>query len=122
MQVVFSFVRIVCALSALLLFSCTALSARPAEIASSEWPFPAGDAGAQRYSLFTDINRGNVAQLKVARTYRHGDYRSGWPDPFKGTAFEASPIVVDTRLILSTPLNRVIALDAETGRELWGFD
>ncbi len=123
MQVVFSFVRNICALGAQVLFSCVELGAQAAEaFKPSEWPIPAGNAGAQRYSPLTDINRSNVKQLKVAWTYRHGDYRSGWPDPFKGTAFQASPIVVDNRLIFPTPFNRVIALDPETGRELWAFD
>ena len=123
MQVAFSFVRIICALSAQALLSCIDLGAQAAEVFKpSEWPVPAGDASAQRYSPLTDINRSNVAQLKVAWTYRHGDYRSGWPDPFKGTAFQASPIVVDNRLVFSTPFNRVIALNPETGREVWAFD
>ena len=107
MQVVLSFVRIICALTAQALFSCIEPSAQAAEVFKpSEWPVPAGDAGARRFSPLTDINRSNVAQLKVAWTYRHGDYRSGWPDPFKGTAFQSSPIVVDNRLVFSTPFNR----------------
>lgn len=89
----------------------------------TDWPTVGGDAGGMRYSPLADINRSNVRRLKVAWTYRHGDYRSGWPErDFKGTAFEASPIVVDGRLIFSTPFNRVIALDPQTGRELWAFD
>ncbi len=123
MRVVYSFVRTVYALSVLAFFSCFALDAQATDdFKPSEWPVSAGNAGAQRYSPLTDINRRNVAQLKIAWTYRHGDYRSGWPDPFKGTAFEASPIVVDNQLVFSTPFNRVIALNPETGRELWTFD
>jgi quinoprotein glucose dehydrogenase len=87
-----------------------------------DWPVAAGDDGATRYSPLSEIDRSNVARLEVAWSYRHGDVRSGWPDPFKGTAFEASPIVVDGRLIFPTPFDRVIALDPETGRELWTFD
>jgi quinoprotein glucose dehydrogenase len=87
-----------------------------------DWPVAAGDDGATRYSPLSEIDRSNVARLEVAWIYRHGDVRSGWPDPFKGTAFEASPIVVDGRLIFPTPFNRVIALDPETGREIWTFD
>lgn len=90
--------------------------------APAGWPVAAGDDGATRFSALADIDRSNVTRLEVAWTYRHGDYRSGWPDPFKGTAFQASPIVVDGRMIFPTPFNRVIALDAETGRELWAFD
>ena len=41
---------------------------------------------------------------------------------FKATAFESTPIVVEERLIFTTPYNRVIALNPETGVELWTFD
>ena len=40
----------------------------------------------------------------------------------RSSAFEATPIAVDGRLFFTTPRNRVIALDPETGRELWTFD
>ena len=30
--------------------------------------------------------------------------------------------MIDNVLYLSTPYNRVVALDAETGRELWSYD
>lgn len=97
--------------------------ARAAAGQASDWPAVGGDPGGMRYSPLAEINRSNVGRLKVAWMYRHGDYRSGWPErSLKGTAFEASPIVVDGRLIFSTPFNRVIALDPETGHELWVFD
>ena len=88
------------------------------------WPVTGGDAGHMRYSPLTDVHRGNVAHLKVAWTYRHGDYRQpiGPDKVLRGTAFEATPIVVEGRLIFTTPFNRVIALDPETGVELWTFD
>src|SRR5262249_61097100 len=37
-------------------------------------------------------------------------------------AFEATPILVDGLLFLSTPYNRVIALDPATGAERWTYD
>ncbi len=90
--------------------------------AGGDWPVTGGDPGGMRYSPLTQIGRGNVGELEVAWTYRHGDYRSGWPDPFRGTAFQSTPIVVDGRLIFTTPFNRVIALDPARGRELWTYD
>ena len=57
-------------------------------------------------------------------SYRHGDFFEG-RFPLRengGSAFESTPIVSDGRLFFTTPRNRVIALDAETGRELWSFD
>ncbi len=92
---------------------------------TADWPVTEGAAGGGRYSPLSDIDRGNVATLEVAWTYRHGDQKSGgfWPDRVnRATSFEATPIVVDGRLIFTTPFNRVIALDPETGEELWTFD
>ena len=91
---------------------------------TADWPYTEGAPGGGRYSPLTDIHTGNVHRLEVVWTYRHGDYRKG-PFPYqinKGTAQESTPLVVDGRLLLTTPSNRVIALDPETGRELWTFD
>lgn len=89
------------------------------------WPITEGSPGGGRYSPLTDINRQNVGKLEVAWTYRHGDYRSSlfpWDQGTKGSAFEATPILVEGRLVFPTPFNRVIALDPETGVELWSYD
>lgn len=102
-----------------------AASAAPLSAAPVEWRWTEGAPGGGRWSPLADITAANVAALRVAWTYRHGDvYDGGWmPDRVnKGTAFEATPLVADGRLIFSTPFNRVVALDPESGRELWTFD
>ena len=89
----------------------------------AQWPTVLGDAGGMRWSPLEGIQRGNVHRLAVRWTYRHDDFRSGWPETdTKGTAFEATPILAQGKLVFSTPYNRVIALDPESGRELWSFD
>jgi quinoprotein glucose dehydrogenase len=95
-----------------------------ASSASAEWGATEGAPGGGRYSPLADITRANVKQLRVAWSYRHGDF---WKGAFplevnRGSAFESTPLVVDGRLIFTTPRNRVIALDPESGRELWTFD
>ena len=40
----------------------------------------------------------------------------------KGRSFESTPIFVDNVLYVSTHTQKVIALDPETGRELWRYD
>jgi quinoprotein glucose dehydrogenase len=110
--------------AAVVLASALALRAAAADVAG--WPYIGGDPGNARWSELADIHAGNVASLHVAWTYRHGDFhdpgeRRGPTDP-SGTAFEGSPILVDGRLVFSTPYSRVIALDPETGRELWVHD
>ena len=86
-----------------------------------EWPYYGNDTGGQRYSPLTQINRDNASQLKVAWVYHTGDVSDGGKDRSK-SGFENTPIVVDGVMYISTPFCRVIALDPETGRELWSYD
>jgi len=86
----------------------------------AEWPTADGVGGAH-HSALADITPANVASLEVAWTYRTGDVNDG-KDGKAATAFEATPVMVDGVLYLSTPGSRVVALDAETGRRRWSFD
>lgn len=90
----------------------------------ADWPVTEGTPGGGRHSPLVEITPENVSRLRVAWTYRHGDFWEGsFPLPInRGSAFESTPIVVEGRLFFTTPRNRVIALDPETGRELWSFD
>ena len=95
-----------------------------APAADSQWPVTEGAPGGGRFTPLTQIDRSNVDELEVLWTYRHGDFFEGaFPlrEP-RGSAFESTPILVDRRLVLTTPTNRVIALDPATGRELWTYD
>src|SRR5579863_8358704 len=85
------------------------------------WPNYGNDPGGTRYSPARQIDRGNVAQLQVAWTYRTGALPND-EDLDKKAAFEATPILIDGKLFLSTPYNHVIALNAVTGSKLWEFD
>ncbi len=86
-----------------------------------EWPSYGGDPGGTRYSSLDQINRANVTNLKVAWTYHTGDVSDG-TTTFVRSAFETTPLMVDGILYLTTPFSRLVALDAESGRELWSFD
>jgi len=85
------------------------------------WPEYGGSKGGMRYSPLSQIRVDNVDDLEVAWTYRSGD-RSDGSDGTTRTSFNATPILVDDRLVFCTPMNRVIAVDAETGAERWSFD
>lgn len=86
-----------------------------------EWRHYGGDAGGTRYSPLTQINRNNVDRLRVAWTYRTGDLSDGTVFPTR-SAFECTPLVIDGIMYVTTPFARVVALEAETGKELWSFD
>ena len=85
------------------------------------WPTYGNDPGGTRYSPATQIDRSNVLQLKPAWTFRTGAFPHD-EELDKKAAFEATPILVDGKLYLSTPYDHVIALDAQTGARLWEFD
>ena len=85
------------------------------------WPNYGNDSGGTRYSPAKQIDRGNVAQLRVAWTYRTGALPFD-EDLDKKAAFEATPILIEGKLFLSTPYDHVIALNALSGVKLWEFD
>jgi len=89
--------------------------------ADSTWPSYGNDPGGGRYSPLAQIDRSNVAQLRVAWTHRTGALQPETPLN-KKAAFEATPILVEGKLFLSTPFNQVIALDPRTGAKLWEHD
>jgi quinoprotein glucose dehydrogenase len=74
-----------------------------------------------RYSPAMQINRDNVSKLKVAWVFHTGDMSDG-SQGRKRSGFETTPILVDGTLYLTTPFNRVIALDPETGKQRWAYD
>ena len=92
-----------------------------ARAAAQEWRFWGGDAGGTKYSTLDQINKKNVSKLKVAWTYDTGDWSDGTQYPTR-SAFEATPLVVDGVMYVSTPFCRLIALNAENGEKLWDFD
>jgi quinoprotein glucose dehydrogenase len=98
-----------------------ASAVEPTDGPMADWPYYAGDAGGSRYSPLTQINKSNVAALKIAWTYHTGDVSDGSGDRPK-SEFETTPIVADGTMYLTTPFNRVIALDPETGQEKWRLD
>ncbi|PYU04812.1 MAG: pyrroloquinoline quinone-dependent dehydrogenase [Acidobacteria bacterium] len=87
----------------------------------AEWPNYGNDPGGMRYSALTQINRDNVSKLRVAWIFHTGDVSDG-SGGRKRSGFEATPILVDGSLYFTTPFNRVIALDPETGKQRWAYD
>jgi quinoprotein glucose dehydrogenase len=94
----------------------------PAQSASDTgWPNYGNDAGGGRYSPARQIDRSNVAQLQLAWTYRTGANQQETALIHKA-AFEATPILIEGKLFLSTPYNHVIALNPQSGVKLWEYD
>ena len=101
---------------ALALWMLTAAAA-----ADGGWTAYGGDPGGTRYSTLKQITRENVTRLKPVWTYHTGALQ---PETARNekAAFEATPILVDGSLYLTTPFNEVIALDPGSGAARWTYD
>ena len=83
-----------------------AQSPKAAESAGHDWPVANGDAAADHYSTLSQINRQNVHTLRVAWTF----------DSEEAGGMESNPIIVKGVLYTYTPTQKVIALDAASGK------
>jgi quinoprotein glucose dehydrogenase len=88
---------------------------------NAQWPTYGGDMGGTRYSVLSQINGKNVGRLKIAWSYHTGALEPASPLN-RIAAFEATPVLSNGTLYLSTPFDQVIALDALTGKERWKYD
>ena len=73
------------------------------------WNQYLGGADSAQYSSLDQIDRSNVDRLEVVWTYPTGD----------DNQYLFNPIVVDGVMIVQARNNSLVALDAESGREIW---
>jgi quinoprotein glucose dehydrogenase len=108
----------------------------------TDWPTFGHDPGGQRYSPAAQINPQNVNQLTRAWVYHMrpedadqqaqpqqqpppgapgaaGRGRGRGPRGGIGRSWEVTPLVVNGVMYIHTGYNRVVALEPETGKELW---
>ncbi len=90
---------------------------------ADEWGSYGRDPQGTRFSPLTQVTPANVANLKPAWTFHTGDIsdgktRAGGPR----SGFETTPLFLDGRLYITTPFNRMIALDPASGKQLWAYD
>jgi len=83
--------------------------------AQDDWPAWGREASNQRHSPLTQITIENVSTLVPA--WRYEMPRPGVPS----RPAQSTPLMVDGVLYLSFPYYRVVALEAETGEELWDY-
>jgi len=81
------------------------------------WEAYGNTTGGSRFVALDQITRDNIADLKVAWTYHTGD--TPISPGANGAEDQQTPLQVGDRVFLCTPHNNVIALDADTGKEIW---
>src|SRR6516164_9115462 len=86
--------------------------AQSAPTAGDNWYSYGGDPGGTHYSSLRQITKSNVNQLKEV-------WRFATPD---AGSVESTPLIVNGIMYVITPRQKVIALDAATGKQKWVFD
>ncbi len=86
-----------------------------------DWPFVGAEQTHTKYTKADEITPANVGELEIVWTWEPGEVPLDEYGSRPG-AFQATPIMVGGVLYLSTMYMRVVALEAETGEELWNFD
>ena len=81
---------------------------------AGDWPMYRHDLAATGYSPLAEITTSNVADLTAVWTYSLDAEESGG----RGPSSQVTPIVVDGVMYLPAA-DRVVALDPDTGSELW---
>jgi quinoprotein glucose dehydrogenase len=108
-----------------IIVAIAALASTQAFAQSVDWPAYGNDAGGLKYSPLTDVNRTNVGKLAIAFTWDAHEQpvrASEGQKAARAGQFEATPLAIHDTLFFPTAYNRVIALDAKSGAELWAFD
>ncbi|WP_240317728.1 hypothetical protein [Janthinobacterium lividum] len=83
---------------------------------SANWAHYGYGPQGTRFAPYTQIDKANVDQLQVAWTYRSGELAEG------ASESQNTPLQIGDTIYTCTPTSKVIALDADTGKERWTFD
>jgi quinoprotein glucose dehydrogenase len=106
----------------ILVFSLTVITtAQAAAAPDAGWPVYGGDPGGSRYSTLAQITPANVGELRVAWIFRTGELGAGVKD-WSRSAFEATPILYEGTLYLTTSSTDVVAVNGATGALRWRHD
>jgi quinoprotein glucose dehydrogenase len=103
--------------------ACAVISIRAAtsDTAGGEWRRYSGDNGSTKYSPLSQIDRTNVARLRVA--WRHPqiapDFLAANPTIRVSHNFRSTPIMVNGVLYASNAVGAAEAINATTGATIW---
>lgn len=93
----------------------SAASSFGSENQETDWRHYGRTEGGTRFSPAAQITPQNVQQLKVAWVYRMGN-------PLRSGTQQSTPVQIGNSLYLCNGRSEVIALDADSGKQVWRFD
>lgn len=99
-----------------------AIFAQSSSVSAGDWPNYNRDLSGQRFSPLTQINTKNVSGLAEAWSFALGEAApAGASKPAPRVVSAATPIAVNGVVYLPAG-KRVVALDADTGKEIWQYN
>ena len=103
--------------SVFLFFTCLFFSCTSHKTSYESWKMYGGNSDNNHYSSLTQIDTNNVTQLKVAWIYHTGDV-----DTANHSQIQCNPIIIGGMLYGTSPLMKLFAIDATTGKQKWIFN
>lgn len=84
--------------------------------ADGEWKAWGRTLAGDRFSPLGEITTANVGKLQLAWSFKSD------VEPFTYHSFEATPLAADGKLFVCLDRNVIVALDQESGKEVWRYD
>ncbi len=111
----FSFLKV---LSAMLMISLTwvACNNNIDNTGYRGWEKAHGNSNGNKYSSLTEIDTNNVTQLQIAWEFHTGD-----ADTAAHSQIQCNPIIVDGTMYCTSPMLKVFAIDAASGKQQWVY-
>ena len=100
----------------------SAAEARKARGRATEWLNYGSDKASSKYSPLAQIGKDNFNRLSVSWTWRSAEEEVAKANHLKTWVWEATPLMVNGVLYISTSLSQVAAIDAATGKTQWIYD
>ncbi|WP_213878543.1 glucose/quinate/shikimate family membrane-bound PQQ-dependent dehydrogenase [Pseudomonas sp. dw_358] len=87
--------------------------------AQKNWSQYGNDTGGSRFAALDQINRDNVSKLVPVWTTHTGDVAIS---DGNGAEDQNTPLQIGDKVFVCTPHNNILALDADTGKQIWKAD
>jgi len=82
----------------------------------ADWTNYGRTTDGNQFSPLDQITPQNVSDMKVAWTFRTGDFAYG------GAENQNTPLQIGKVIYACTPANKVFAIDADSGKQVWKYD
>jgi quinoprotein glucose dehydrogenase len=94
----------------------------PTGARDGQWRYHGADSYSSKYSSLTEIDRNNVRNLRIAWRWSSPDNDKSQKVHVVPAVFEATPLMVNGVLYVSTSLSQAAAIDGTTGKTKWVYD